>query len=218
MKAFITAVFLFLSSQAWAQTCPLNQAASNDEQTIAAASAAAQKSLATVLSKTQTGQLTACLRANAQEQLRAIDRLAEQSHLYVPAVSSMTGSWFDLGTPAVTEDFLSRQLARAQVLASYAVPHANLLQNTAGINDTLPAIQASASYWNNTINELNRFVQARENSGQLGLLVGLIQRLASTNKADCKSWLMHYQFPAFGNDLFSATRFKLEKSAQLSCK
>ena len=218
MQKLIAAVFLLFSSQAWAQACPLNQTAATDEPAIAAASAAAQKSLATTLGKKQTGQFTVCLRANAQEQLLAIDRLATQSSLYEVSVNTIGEEWFDLGASAVTQDFLARQLARTSVLLGYAQPYVTLLQNTDGSNDARRPNVANSAYWSNSITELNRYVQFTDANGQVSSIEKLITSLAQVKKSDCKSWLSAYQSANFGNDLFSMTRQKLETIAKLSCK
>jgi type VI secretion system protein ImpL len=231
IKCTLIALSFFIASTVIAQSEPVcaSQSSPNaNEQAVAAASADTSKKLdrllAYVAKLKQTGQtqqatqITLCLRANAHDELTQISQLVSQSRLYESSLSNGADSWFDLGSPAVTKDFLSRQLARSQVLLGYSNPYVVLLQNLDASNDVRTPYTSGTSYWSNSISELNRYVQFTDVGGQVGVLEKLITNLALAKKSDCKAWLSAYRSVEFGNDLFSEARQKLEKIAQLSCK
>lgn len=166
----------------------------------------------------RAAQLTKCLRTNAQQQLRAISRLADQSQLYEPRLdSSSSERWFEVGSSAVVNDYLDRQLARTQVLLGYATPYVNLLKNTSSTNDAPASELANVAYWHNSFNELQRHMNQTDSAGQAAELERLIRNLGRTNRSDCKAWLNTYKSAKIGNDLFSKARHKLEVRAKAAC-
>ena len=161
-----------------------------------------------------------CKRGYAIDQLARISALAEESQLYdfAPKAAANTGALFDLGSTAVIQDDLARQLARVRVIVQYAVPYLEYLLRTDPAGEI--ALQATAvSYWDNTKTELDRFIQAREPDGQVARLEDLVRsKLAIATMGNCDALSGAGNIaPEFGNDLFSSKRAQLLTQAQLIC-
>ena len=153
-----------------------------------------------------------CVRDFASTALGRVQLLANQSRLYQPAAGPAGGPLVDLGSTAVVSDYLERQVARAQVLVGYATPFTTLLANTDGVNDAQRDTPQTESYWANTIEQLNAFVQFKEPSAQVGTLQTLfLQTLPKLNDANCVKTLASLTLPADGNDLFSQRRASLQQ-------
>src|SRR4030095_16767836 len=111
-----------------------------------------------------------CVRDFAGDSLSRISTLAATSRLYTPPATAVGDRIFDLGTLPVQKEYLSRQVARAQVLAGYGPPFMNLLQGTPGVSDTRRTQASTADFWRNSIDELNRYTQGKEPTGQVANL------------------------------------------------
>jgi len=164
-------------------------------------------------------RVTQCVRDYAADNLAHVDALVGVSRLYDPSAGGASDAgFFNLGTTPVALDYLARQVARGQVLAGYAAPFVTFLQNTDAINDAQRENAQTAPYWNNTIGELNRYVQFKESAGQVAQLHNLfLKQFAELGPANCGKTLAAYQSPAYGNDLFSQRRRELEEQAQWRC-
>lgn len=163
-------------------------------------------------------RITQCIRDYAADNLGHIDALAGVSRLYDPSAGSDDASFFNLGSTPVTIDYLARQVSRSQVLAGYAAPFVSFLQNTDAVNDAQRANAQTAPYWNNTITELNRYVQFKEPAGQVAQLHNLfLKQFADLDNANCSETLAAYEPPAYSNDMFSQRRQHLEEQAQWRC-
>lgn len=169
-------------------------------------------------------QVTQCTRDMAGDALQSVNALTAASRLYEPdqspasAPGDGSGTLFDLGPAAQTGDYLTRQLQRAQVLAGYASPFVSFLLNTEGIDDARRSNGETADYWNNTITEINRYVQFKEPNGQVAHLNGLfLDQLAGMTQDNCADRLDKYRAPVYGNDLFSQRRAALERQSGLLC-
>ena len=168
--------------------------------------------------------ISQCLRDYGGDSLQVIDALAAASRLYEPnAQSTIEGETVDrtlfaLGSAAQTKDYLQRQLQRGQVLAGYAAPFVAFLANTEGVNEARIWNSETAAYWENTVGELNRYIQFKEPNGQVALLENLLlNHLVELSSASCGEQLKDYTIPAYGNDLFSERRASLEWQTQLLC-
>lgn len=166
----------------------------------------------------QSGQdITGCVRDFAADSLARIDALASVSRLYDPGTGASGSGFFDLGVTAVTKDYLARQVARSQVLAGYATPFLFILQNTEAVNDTQKTNAQTAPYWNNTVTELNRYVQFKEPNGQVAHLDNLfLKQFSGLTSANCGK-VLDYVPAEYGNDLFSVRRKTLEEQAHARC-
>lgn len=174
-------------------------------------------------SATRLGQ---CVRQYADAQLANISLLADQSQLYqpsfLPASSNPDAPFFDLGSTPVIKDMLARQVSRVQVLADYAAPVLDYLNqadpsSVAGSGNSENT--ANAPYWNNTANELKKYQQGKDPTAQASLLDNLfLKEFPDLQSGTCAKQLAAYQSPALGNDLFSSHRQQLEKSVQMRCK
>lgn len=167
-------------------------------------------------------EVTQCTRDMAGDALQSINALAAASRLYEPEPAASGGDGeeqlFVLGPAAQTDDYLTRQLQRVQVLAGYASPLVSFLLNTEGIDDARRANGETADYWNSTITAINRYVQFKEPNGQVAHLDSLfLNQLAGMTQNDCAQRLDKYQPPVYGNDLFSQRRAALERQAGLLC-
>lgn len=159
-----------------------------------------------------------CARNFAYDSLSRISALAESNRLYAPVASTGTDHMFDLGTLPIQKEYLSRQLARAQVLSGYAMPFVDLLQGTHSVNDTERSATSTEDYWRRTIDEINAYTQGKEPTGQVGNLDNyFIKQLGDLSYGGCLKQLAAYQSPAFGNDLFSERRRPLERLVEQRC-
>lgn len=159
-----------------------------------------------------------CVRDFAADNLGRVDALADSSRLYAPPAAAGSDVLFELGSLPVTKDFLARQLARAEVLGSYATPFVSLLGDTPGIDDAWRDSPQTAGFWRNTLDEINRYTQGKEPTGQVANLDAyFIGRLAGMSYPHCAEVLAAYTAPDYGNDLFSERRRNLERQVQLRC-
>lgn len=159
-----------------------------------------------------------CARDFASDVLSRISALSDASRLYAPPAAAVGDLMFDLGSLPVQKEYLSRQVARAQVLAGYATPFMNLLQGSQGVTDANRPLTSTAAYWRNTIDELNRYTQGKEPTGQVANLDNyFIKQLATLTYSGCGKQLAAYDSPEFGNDLFSERRRTLESAVAQRC-
>lgn len=211
---------------------PLQQASvdvpSLADQQLAQESADFAKSVEPLLSVfrlyNQTGfnagaaRIAQCARNFASDSLGRIDALVNASRLYAPGAASGDGGFFNLGTTPVIKDYLARQVARSQVLAGYAAPFLTLLQNTEAQDDAQRPNAQTAPFWNNSIAELNRYVQFKEPNGQVAQLDNLfLKQFSDLSAANCGKTLAAYQPAEYGNDLFSQRRQYLEEQVRWRC-
>ena len=170
-----------------------------------------------------------CVRNFAADSLGQIQSLADQSQLYQPApnnagtsssaAASRDANFFDLGSTPVIKNYLASQVDRVQVLVRYATPFVNYLNNSDTASTTQRSNTEGAPYWNNTIGELNRYLQAKDPSGQVAQLDNLfLKQFPDMTGANCAKTLAAYIPAEYGNDLFSVRRQQLEKQVQLRCK
>lgn len=169
-------------------------------------------------------KVVACARAFATQSLAQINDLADASALYQPdatpsyVVEQGVAPYFNLGGKAQASDYLKRQLARSQVLVSYAGPFVELLNNTDGINDANTPNEAIAGYWEKTINEINSFIQYKKPVGEVVNIQQFVEQvLVPLAPENCNELLSGYLPPPQLNDLFSRKRAALETRAQWYC-
>jgi len=163
-----------------------------------------------------------CAQNYASSMLLDVSELASSSHLYDPPAPGGSGEdgtpLFDLGSVPVLQDYLDRQLQRAEVLSRYAAPFVTLLKQTRGVNNSQRINIQVDTYWGGTITELNRAVQFADPAGQVAHLNDFfLKQLASLTYANCEATLAAYTPPAVGNDLFSSRRGDMEKLARAAC-
>lgn len=164
-------------------------------------------------------QLNQCISNYSSDSLARVQNLSDISRLYEAVGSSGSGPMFDLGSTPVIKDFLAAQQARAQVLAGYATPFLNYLNNSSGQNSARNSNTQSAPYWSNTITELNNYVQFKEPSGQVAQLNTLfLKQLPALDASNCAEQMASQQPAAYGNDMFSARRMKLLGQVQANCQ
>lgn len=172
--------------------------------------------------------LDKCVSQFAKDELAQIQLITEQSLLYqitvTPAASAPTTSsnvnadFFDLGSTPVVKDFLARQLSRVQVLAGYASPFLDYLKQSASVPNPNTSNPDTATYWNNTTLELQRYNQAKDPNAQATLLNNLFfKQFPGMNASNCQDILNAYQSPELGNDLFSNYRHELENAVTKLC-
>lgn len=202
------------------------QATARSEQRLARASTQFDQTLEPLLSvlrmANQDGldesaaNIAKCARDYSADSLGRVAALAAESRIYDPDRTA-GGRYPDLGSEAITVDYLDRQVARAQVLSGYAAPYVRFLQNTDPVDDTHRPNEQTAPYWNNTIAELNRWVQFRDAAGQVGMLRDLfLNQLARFDTNGCAK--VQGERPAVpGNDLFSRRRLYLEERLRGGC-
>lgn len=162
--------------------------------------------------------LRQCARDFASDGLSRVSALAEASRLYQPAAAVSGERLYDLGSLPVQKEYLSRQVARAQILANYATPFVNLLSGSVGASDTRWEPNSTSTYWRNSIDELSRYLQGKEPVGQVANLDNyFIRQLGSLDYGACHKQLVSYQSPEAGNDLFSERRSSLESLVSKRC-
>lgn len=159
-------------------------------------------------------QAVQCARANASAALQRLDALADDSQLYQHVRRTPPGDegapLLEMGGGAVLQDYLARQVERVRQLAAQAQEHVEVLAGTAGPEDGPDPARAQMAYWQATLYELQRYTQARDDSGQAGVLHGLMVRAARLTPANCRQALAAERSPALGKDLFSRNRRLLD--------
>jgi type VI secretion system protein ImpL len=201
-----------------------------DEQALAQASRELALSLAPLVSIERSynefgfsgsyAALSGCLQQFSANRLSTVSSLAVQSQLYRPQTGTTGPEFFDLGTVAVTRDYLARQVARAQVLAAYAAPFATLSQNSGNAANAGPNVQ-TAGYWSNSIAEVNRYVPSGDPASQMGQLASLfVDRLNGMTADNCGARLQNQPgTPGDGaNDLFATLRRSLVTYTTMRCQ
>lgn len=164
-------------------------------------------------------RITQCARTFSSHMLLRADSLAEASRLYQPqGEQDDNGPLYTLGGPVETKDYLSRQLQRGQVLGNYAAPFVAFLKNGEAVDDSKQANNQSLAYWDNTLSELQRYVQFKEPNGQVAHLENFfLKQLIELSFDNCGRTLAAYQAEALGNDFFSERRQILQKDADWRC-
>lgn len=153
----------------------------------------------------------------AADHLGSVDALAEVSRLYAPQSPAGGDALYAFGSLPVTRDFLQRQVARAEVLGSYAQPFLTLI-DAAGADTAGRQAQQTADYWRNTLAEIERYTKGKEPAGQVANLDALfVDQLTGMTYDNCAARLAAYVSPESGNDLFSARRRSLEAAVALRC-
>ncbi|WP_428717151.1 type VI secretion system protein [Undibacterium curvum] len=173
------------------------------------------KTLGFTASDTKVSQ---CIRNYSSDSLARVQNLNELSRLYESKANSGGGPLFDLGPVPVINDYLTRQLSRVQVLASYATPFLSYLTQSSGPNDAQRSNTQSANYWTNTVNELNSQIQFKDPASQVAQLNNLfLKQMPNLDVSNCSKTLAAYTPADYGNDLFSMHRQKLEAQIQANC-
>lgn len=158
--------------------------------------------------------LSNCVRDHASDGLSGVGELAESGRLYMPLAGAPGAAPFDLGGAASVQSYLDSQVSRVQVLAGYAAPYAQVLQNTPAVDDARKTPSQGALYWNNTIKQLNQYL-AHDNSGEAGKLHALIA--SQVPDGDAGACPPAKAPDAGGNDLFSARRLALQLRLDSRC-
>ena len=162
-------------------------------------------------------QVAQCAREYSADSLSRIYSLADGSRLYDPG--SVDSSFPLPGDIAVTRDWLARQVSRIRVLAGYAAQYVAFLKNSQGLDDHLWSEDQDAAFWDNTIAELDRYLQFKETNGQVAHLNDLfVNVLTGMNADNCRVRLSAYQAPDYGNDLFSRLRRLRLSQATAQCE
>lgn len=136
---------------------------------------------------TSATNLVACSRDHAIKALGQIKAMAVTSQLYTPGPGS-GGALLALGPAEVARDYLARQLGRSATLVGYAQPYLSLLANTQAVNEAQEAADQTLPYWANTAAELQRYVQGKDASGQVGQTEALVlNSLSGLTRGNCAS-------------------------------
>lgn len=201
-----------------------------DEQSLAQASRDLARSLGALIAIERGYQefgfsgsyarVSHCLEQFSANRLATVGSLAVQSQLYRPPMSEVGPEFYDLGTVAVTRDYLARQVARAQVLATYAAPFVTLAQNSGNAANGSPNTQTDA-YWSNSIAEVNRYVPANDPASAMGQLAALfVDRLNGMTARNCSARLQNVSTIAGGdaNNLFASLGRSLISDTELRCQ
>ncbi|RCS59521.1 hypothetical protein [Parvibium lacunae] len=162
-----------------------------------------------------------CVSSRAVGALQQVSSLAEQSRLYTPrfVASDPDSLGFDWPS-AILQDHLERNRARVQVLAGYAMPYVHWLNHTDQQTRTSDLRAASlVSYWSNTLNELNTYLQATGEAIQLNALEETLLQTDAPGLtfSNCHQKLADMKQPPFDNDLFSERRQSLMSMLSWRC-
>lgn len=161
-------------------------------------------------------QVARCARGQAGDSLRRVQTLADNSRLYDLELDG-GGEAQVPGDLAQTKDWLARQVARARVLAAYASQYLAFLKNSREGGDPLAADAKSATFWNNSLDELERYLQFKEPNGQVAALHNLFIKNLPREGEGCRRRLAAYEPPEYGNDLFSQLRRQRLEQAHWNC-
>ena len=169
------------------------------------------------LSFKSTTEVNECVRRFATDQLGQINSLSYLSRLYEPALSTQSGKMYVFGSEANTKDYLKRQLDRTKILTDYAQPFVDILQKTSATNDAQLPTEQTAAYWNNTINEVNRYQQFHETNGQVAILENLfLSQLMSLSLDNCKQNLAAKP-EEYSHEFFSIRRKQIDEDSRQAC-
>lgn len=165
--------------------------------------------------------LAQCVSSRAVGALQQVSSLAEQSRLYSPrSVASDSDSLRFDWPSARLPDELQKNLARVKVLAGYATPYVNWLNQTDQQTraSDLRAVSL-ASYWSNTLNELNTYLQATGEAIQLNALEEILLQTDAPGLtySNCHQKLADMKQPPFDNDLFSERRHRFMSMLSKRC-
>lgn len=165
---------------------------------------------------TSRDAIVQCTRQYATESLRRIVTLADESRLYDPAPAN-DGMVFQLGNPSALENYLNRHLDRASVLSRYVRPFVKFLKNNPGDHDAHLIPSQTGDYWNNTIAEINAYMESKNPAGDVALLNDLfLKQLSGLSYANCNKQLGDKpSAPQF--NLFAERRWQMELRARELC-
>lgn len=161
-----------------------------------------------------------CARQQAMQALQAMQNQAEASQLYVPKVAANSGSSaapqhvYALGNRQQTLDYLSRELQRSQILAAQAAPFVDFMKVTEG---GYHAADGGVD-WEETILELNRYLNLKAPDSQVARLQALlVKQLSELTTENCNNMLAAYVPDNYGGDLFSRRRKSLVQQSRQHC-
>lgn len=166
-------------------------------------------------------QVASCARGQADDSLRRVQTLADNSRLYDLELDGGAEARMP-GDLAQTKDWLARQVARARVLATYASQYLAFLKNSREGGDSLTVDAKSATFWNNSLDELERYLQFKEPNGQVAALHNLFIKTLPGEAGKgmgegCRQRLAAYEPPEYGYDLFSQLRRQSLEQARWNC-
>lgn len=161
-------------------------------------------------------RVSRCARGLASDNLRRVQTLVDNSRLYDLALEGESASRL-LDDIALTQDWLARQVARARVLTGYASQYLAFLKNSRDDGENTSADARGAAFWDNTLTELERYLQFKEPNGQVGALHSLFTGTVAGPREGCRKRLADYKAPEFGNDLFSQLRRQRLQEARWDC-
>ncbi len=161
-------------------------------------------------------RITRCARGLAADNLRRTQTLADNSRLYDLALEGDAGARM-LDDLALTKDWLARQVARARVLTGYASQYLAFLKNSRDDGQDTSADTRGAAFWDNTLVELERYLQFKEPSGQVAALHSLFTGTVAGPREGCRKRLADYKPPELGDDLFSTLRRQRLAEARWDC-
>lgn len=157
-----------------------------------------------------------CARSLAADNLGRVRTLADSSRLYDLSLEGDAGARL-LDDVALAKDWLARQVTRARVLTGYASQYLAFLKNSREEGEDTGVDARGAAFWDNTLNELERFLQFKEPNGQVAALNSLFTGTVAGPREGCRKRLADYKPPEFGDDLFSRLRRQRLDEARWDC-
>lgn len=173
-------------------------------------------------------QLAQCVGEQTNAALSRVDALVAAARLYVTEVHLASGH-SEAGDGGDTRLYalpgadtlrveLAAQLARVQVLASYAAPYVMLFENAGIVGNAAPELLARATLWQATGQEVQRALQFKDPQSQPAQIDSLyLNLLLPIDAVNCAQLLADYRSPALRQDLFSRQRGALERQTRALC-
>ena len=159
-----------------------------------------------------------CVYDYAENRLIDIKRLSKSSLLYEPDyIGDISGDidapFYNLGSAARTKAYLEQQFHKARVLADYARPFVEFLNNTDFPNKPI------SNYWKKTLTQLSMKQQFADPNSQAVILDDfIINNLSIMTLNNCRDLIMKQRKYVLGMDLFSEKRNLLQQQSELHCK
>jgi len=153
-------------------------------------------------------EITACIHDYATNRLVAIRSLIDKSKLYQPNVTNNAGNnantaFYDLGSAAKTQSYLTQQFNRVSILANYADPFVRFIVSVREVRENVSKNEAELDYWRNTILQVAQKVKFKDSTSQAVTLDRLIlNEIRMLTPNNCDKLVLSKNPIGEGNSLF----------------
>ena len=159
-----------------------------------------------------------CVSAYAENRLTDIKTLSKRSSLYAPDYigdisEDLNAPFYNLGSAARTKAYLEQQFLRARVLADYATPFVEFLNNTDFLNNPI------SKYWKSTLAQLSMKQEFADPNSQAAIIDDfIINNLSIMTPNNCRDLIMKQEKYVLGMGLFSEKQNLLQQQSKFHCE